>query len=239
MAVLQTLPSTKKSIVSILYTSRCAAWQGVRLLRHCDELYSYYGVLQSDRRGNKEAATLTASSQMFFSARRDDNRLADVARRPRIKLHRLFKSQRLLYSWFSNGDISALIMHIENRHGFHSFSFFFSFEHLWLNMQDFPNLLAGGMEQTPGVYARSSKSYPRLLGSSWCWEMKKKIKNKGRSLIYGIMPPKSSASRGRKEENECGETHSGGLYKQPAKLHCRVKSFRSGVWMYFAPGGLN
>lgn len=266
MAALQSLPSTKSPSCAFYILLDVPPGRGFGF---CSIVTSFIRIMECYRvtgGGATRRPLLLLPRHRSFS-RRDDNRLADVVRRPRESLGAAWTETRshgcvrrqhagdaagfLLWGlrdavgWgffrfpshknsptsrrpeshcvaFSNhsvscildanGDISSLIMHIENRHGFLSF-----FEHLSLNMQDFPNLLAGGMEQTPGVYTRSSKSYPRLLGSSWCREMEKKLKNKGRSLIYGIMPPKSSGSWGRKEENECGETHSGGLYKQPAK----------------------
>lgn len=69
------------------------------------------------------------------------------------------------------------------------------------------NFLAPRKEQTPGVSLHTFNSHLRHCSFSWCWEMKFiRVSGKGYSLIYGIMPSKSSAERKRIGENKLKST---------------------------------
>lgn len=61
-----------------------------------------------------------------------------------------------------------------------------------------------------GTNTRCASKPARHFCFSWCWEMKCiRVSGKGHSLIYGIMPSKSSASGSRNWENEYERTLEG------------------------------
>lgn len=113
MAALQTLPSTKSPLCAFCILLDVPPGRGFGF---CSIVTNLIRIMECYRvtggGGDKEAAALTASSQMFFSARHDDNRLADVPRRPRESLGATWTETRSrgCLRWRHSGDAAGFLL---------------------------------------------------------------------------------------------------------------------------------